>query len=572
MKNKRILLMGNPNVGKSAVFSRISGVKVNISNYPGSTVEFLEGKVKVDNNDVPIIDVPGTYSLKPTSTAEEVAVNMINNESIIVNVIDSTNLERNLFLTLQILELGLPTIIVLNIWDETKHKGITIDIPKLEKILGVPVVATCGISGEGIKELVEKVPFARTSARIKKMNEHKIWEEIGRIINDVQELTHRHHTLLERIEDLSIQPVSGLFIAAIVLYVSFMIIRTIGEGAINFVFDPLFEKVWMPVVLKINSLFADGSFLQHFFIGNIIDGKIDLGMSFGILTTGIYIPIAAVLPYILSFYLVLGILEDLGYLPRLAVLMDNLMHKLGLHGYAIIPFILGLGCNVPGAMAIRGLEGKREKFIAATLMATAVPCMAQIAMIIGLLGERGGQYLAIVFGTLFIVLIIKGVLMNKFIKGESPEILLEIPPYRIPAFGAVIKKLWVRVSSFLKEAVPFVLIGVAIVNVLYAVGIIDFFSKIFAPVLTYVFGLPKEAISALLVGFLRKDVAVGMLAPLGLSTKQLIIGSTVLALYFPCIATFSVLIKEIGIKDMAKAACLMLITTLIVGGIMNLFL
>ena len=253
-------------------------------------------------------------------------------------------------------------------------------------------------------------------------------------------------------------------------------------------------------------------------------------------------------------------------------MVDNLMHKLGLHGYSIIPLTLGLGCNVPGALATRLLEGRREKFIAATLMAVAVPCIAQIAMIVGLVGERGGRYLGIIFGTLFLILIIKGIILNKVLKGSSPEILVEIPPYRIPQLQAVIAKLWMRLAGFLKEALPYVLLGVLIVNILYALKIIDFFARFFAPLMTNLWGLPKEAVSALLIGFLRKDVAIGMLGPLNLTTKQLIIGSTILAIYFPCIATFVVLVRELGIKDMAKAAGIMLSIALLVGALLNIIL
>jgi len=252
--------------------------------------------------------------------------------------------------------------------------------------------------------------------------------------------------------------------------------------------------------------------------------------------------------------------------------MDNFMHHLGLHGYGIIPFILGLGCKVPGVLATRILEERREKFIAATLLAIGVPCMAQIAMIVGLVGQRGGWYVALIFLVLFLLLIIKGLVLNRALKGTSLEILVEIPPYRIPQAGAVAKKLWMRLSGFLKEALPLVLLGVLFVNILYALKVIDFFAYIFAPVLTNLWGLPKEAISALVVGFLRKDVAVGMLGPLNLTTKQLVIGSTVLALYFPCFATYTVLIKELGIKDTLKATSIMVTVALLVGILLNLIL
>jgi ferrous iron transport protein B len=269
---------------------------------------------------------------------------------------------------------------------------------------------------------------------------------------------------------------------------------------------------------------------------------------------------------------VLSFLEDSGYLPRLAVLLDKLMHSVGLHGMAIVPMMLGLGCNVPGALSTRLLESKRERFIAATLMAIAIPCMAQIAMIFGLLGKYGAKGLFPVFGTLFVVWFVFGILMNLVIKGESPEIFTEIPPYRLPYFGALLKKVWMRVKWFLKEAIPFVLIGVFIVNILYSLGIINFLGRITAPVVTSLLGLPLEAVGALIIGFLRKDLAVGMLAPLGLSLKQLIVASVVLTMYFPCVATFAVLLKELGIIDMIKAAIIMIVSSFLVGALLNFFL
>jgi len=571
MKIEKILLVGNPNVGKSAIFSRLTGAKVIISNYPGTTVEFTQGKIKLANEDVMVIDVPGTYTLEPTCKAEDVACRMVKEGGLVVNIVDATNLERNLHLTLQLLEKDLPVIVALNMWDDTKHRGISIDVKKLEKQLGVPVVPTCGLSGEGIKELIERLPQAKARSLPISSDSQK-WERIGKIVEEVQKLTHRHHTLLERLEDLSIKPLTGLPIALAIIYCAFWVVRFIGENLISYIFEPLFTRLWLPLLIKLSTLLGGGSFLHHILIGNFIEGEINFGQSFGILTTGLFVPIAMVLPYIFSFYLILGLLEDFGYLPRLAVLMDNFMHHLGLHGYAIIPFILGLGCKVPGVLATRILEERREKFIAVILLAIGVPCMAQIAMIVGLVGQRGGEYVAMIFFVLFLLLIIKGLVLNRVLKGASPEILVEIPPYRIPQFNAVMKKLLMRLSGFLKEALPLVLLGVLFVNILYTLKIIDFFAYIFAPVLTWLWGLPKEAISALIVGFLRKDVAVGMLGPLNLTTKQLIIGSTILTVYFPCIATYMVLIRELGIKDTLRSTSIMIAVALAVGVFLNLIL
>jgi ferrous iron transport protein B len=566
---KKILLMGNPNVGKSVIFSRLTGVNVIASNYPGTTVEFTRGRMKIKDESVEVIDVPGTYSLDPVSPAEKVAVRMMQEGDVIINVVDATNLERNLNLSLQLLRDGKPVVLALNLWDETRHIGISIDVGKLKEILGVPVVPTCAITGEGIRELVRELPHAKPNHF--EYDEEKRWEKVGEIVGLVQKITHRHHTFWERLEDLTIKPVTGLPLAVITLLVVFSIIRFIGEGLIGFIFEPIFDKLWAPLMMRFSNLLG-GGFLQSLLIGKLVDGQIDFVQSLGLLTTGLFVPIGMVLPYVFSFYLVLSFLEDSGYLPRLAVLVDNLMHRFGLHGLAIIPMLLGLGCNVPGAMATRVLETRRERFTSATLMAIAVPCMAQIAMVAGLIGKYGAKGFGLVFGTLFIVWVVLGILLNRFSKGESPEIFVEIPAYRMPYWGSLLKKLWMRVRGFLREAVPFVLFGVFVTNILYSLGIIQFIGQLTSPIVTGILGLPSEAVGALIIGFLRKDVAVGMLLPLGLDLSQLVIASVVLTMYFPCVATFVVLIKELGIRDMMKSAAIMILSSLIVGGLLNLIL
>lgn len=567
----KILLMGNPNVGKSVVFSRLTGVHVIASNYPGTTVEFTKGYMRLGEEKFEIIDVPGTYTLEPTSRAEEVAMEMLTEAikeegDLVVNIVDATNLERNLNLTLQLLKKGIPVVVCLNLYDETKHTGIEIDVKRLEEILGIPVVPTCAITGEGIRRLISRLKDAR--ANTYQYEEEERWHEIGRIVEKVQKVTHRHHTFLERLGDASIRPLTGVPIAVGIMYLTFKLIRFVGEGLIGYVFEPIFD-LWANLMMKGSSLLGSSGLVHNILIGKLVDGEIDFVESMGLLTTGLFVPFAMVLPYVFAFYLVLSFLEDSGYLPRLGILIDNLMHKVGLHGLAIIPMLLGLGCNVPGALATRVLETRRERFIGATLMAIAVPCMAQIAMIVGLVGKAGARGLWLVFGTLFIVWIAIGILLNLILKGESPEIFVEIPPYRLPYFGALLKKLWMRTLGFLKEAVPYVLLGVLIVNILYALHIIEFIGKLAAPVVRGILGLPKEAVSALIIGFLRKDVAVGMLSPLGLSMNQLVVASVVLTMYFPCVATFAILVKELGVKDMLKSAVIMVASAILVGGILN---
>ena len=335
---KKILLMGNPNVGKSAVFSRLTGVRIIASNYPGTTVEFTQGNMKIGTEEAILIDVPGTYGLEASSKAEEIAIEMLEKGDVVINVVDATNLERNLHLTLHLLEKDIPIIIALNIWDDARHKGITIDVKKIEKLLGVPVVPTVGVTGEGFKELVLRMPES-CNPKVAQSTEEEKWTEVGKIVNEVQLLQHRHPTVLELLGEASVNPLFGIPIAAMVMYAAFKIIRFIGEGLIGNILEPLFQRFWLPLMTQLSLALDPGSFLHSIIIGKLINGEIDFIQSFGVLTTGLFVPIGMVLPYVFSFYIVLGFLEDFGYLPRLAVLMDNFMHHLGLHGYATIPLI-----------------------------------------------------------------------------------------------------------------------------------------------------------------------------------------------------------------------------------------
>ncbi|MGC9355134.1 MAG: FeoB small GTPase domain-containing protein [Mariniphaga sp.] len=566
----KILLTGNPNVGKSVLFNRLTGMDVISSNYPGTTVDYTKGYFNIRGERAELIDVPGIYSLEAASKAEEIAVQMLKDGNVIISVIDATNLERGLNLTLQLIKQGKPLLVALNLFDETKHKGISIDVEKLEQVLGVPCIPISALSGEGINELVLKIRDARVSDFV--FDNSQRWNEIGKIINEVQEIKSKNYTFSEMLRDASIKPLTGIPLLILVLLLTFTLIRFIGEGLIGFVFEPFFEKGWSPVMLRLSELLGQSGILHDLLIGKLVDGTIDYGQSFGLLTTGLFVPIGAVLPYVFAFYTVLAILEDSGYLPRVAVMMDNIMHRAGLHGLAIIPMLLGFGCNVPGALATRVMETRKEKFITATLMSIAIPCMALQAMLFGILGPFGFRGLGIVFGTLIIVWFVLGLILKKMIKGTPPEIFLEIPPYRIPYFKGLVKKVWMRLRWFIKEAVPFVLLGVFIANLLYSTGIMQFIGRIASPVFDHLLGLPDEAAGALIMGFLRKDLAVGMLVPLNMTFQQLVVASVVLSMYFPCVATFAVLLKELGIKDMIKSTVIMVLSALITGSLVNLAL
>lgn len=552
-KNYRALLFGNPNVGKSVVFSRLTGLSVISSNYPGTTVDYSRGNLTIEGNSIEIIDVPGAYTLEATCTAEEIAKEFCekNDYDLIVNIVDATNLERNLYLTLQLLERKKPTIVALNKWDIARHRGITIDVAELSSRLGVPVVPIVAVTAQGFKDLT----FAMLSVirneipppNLEPIEHAERWHIIGHISQEVQTIAHKHPSLWEKLEKASLRPITGTLFALLIFGMAFFIIRFIGEGLINYVLDPFFQKAYGPAIKWLVD-FIPISIVRDLLVGKL-PGFMD---SFGVLTTGFYIPIVIVLPYIIAFYLILGFLEDFGYLPRLAVLLDNVMHKLGLHGYAAIPLILGCGCKVPGILSLRILESKREKFLALVLMMMAVPCFPQSAMIFSLLSPFGARYVAMVFLILVLVAIINSIFLTKILKSTAQEMIMEIPSYQIPHLGTLIKKLFLRLKIFFIDAVPAIVVGIFLINIFDIIGLMSMLEKVLGPFVTSILGLPRESVGAVLFGFLRKDTSIAILTPLNLTAKQGVIGSIFLVLYLPCIASFFVILKETGWKYTLK--------------------
>jgi ferrous iron transport protein B len=615
-----ILLVGQPNVGKSVLFSRLTGVRTLASNYPGTTVSYAQGRLRHGGEDFTVVDAPGTYSLEPIDEAARVTVGLIDDAARIINVVDATHLERHLPLTLELLAQQVPMVLALNMCDEARHKGVEIDVEALSRELKAPVVPIVARSGEGIKTLIASclaLPARRRgqTGRTGHPGHHphlehppaadghpgggagpagahvhldrdRVWHRIGDLVEKVQTLHHHHHSFGDRLEDLSIHPWWGGLVALTVVALSFSLIRLLGEflisGGIGIVGRPwltlpfgtelFFEALAQPLLLRLSAFLGPGSFLHALLIGTLVDGRVDFMQSFGLLSSGLYIPLGAVLPYLLSFYFVLSLLEDSGYLPRLAVFLDNFMHRLGLHGYAIIPTLLGLGCNVPGIMATRILEGRRQRFITATLISIAVPCAALQAMIVGLVGSHGLGPVLTVYGTLFVVWVMVSVILRFSARGFRPELLVEIPPYRLPSLPALGAKLWMRIHCFLREALPVMLGAILAVNVLYQLDVFKYLAAAAAPLVTRLWGMPAESVVPLLVGILRKDVALGLLAPLALSTKQLVIGSVLLSMFFPCIATCVVLFRELGLKDALKSLAIMLAAVFVTGSALNLIL
>ncbi len=570
--SRKLLLAGNPNVGKSVVFSRLTGLEVISSNYPGTTVGYTSGWTILAGERFSIIDVPGAYSNEATNKAEEVAGRLLSlrDSALILNVVDATNLERNLFYTLELSGLGLPMVILLNKWDIARRRGVELDAAALERHLGlrvVPFVATTGEGLSGLKNAVGDFNAGRLpkAAPVPASPDDK-WKLIGRVSSECQKIVHKHATLLEKIEDITSRPSTGLPFAAAVMLALFWTIRAAGEGLINYALDPIFHKLWLPFLKSALSGLADGSLVKTLLVGLGPDPL----QSFGLLTTGLYIPFVTVMPYIVSFYAALGLVEDIGYLPRLAILLDSSMHKLGLHGYGTIPLMLGLGCKVPAILATRVLETPRERVIAAALTLGLAPCMPQTAMLFSLLSPYPIRYTLTVFAAIAAAGIASSMALSRLMKGETPELFLEVPPYQRPNAPVLAKKLYFRLKDFLTDAVPMIILGVLIIELMDMGGLLKGISSFFRPVATGLLGLPAQTVSILVLGFLRKDISIAMLAPFHLAPGSIVVAGVFLSLYLPCIAAAMVTVRELGIKDAAKVFAMNFTAALLFASVLNL--
>ena len=388
------------------------------------------------------------------------------------------------------------------------------------------------------------------------------WDLIDKISKETVTFGKYKHTLKDAIGELTIKPQTGIPIAIAVMYAFWSIFGSFAgtlctDGFMVKLFDGYFLP-WMQDIFP-----GAGGWLYYIIVGDpLADNSFE---AFGMLTSGLFVAIGVVLPAIFIFYLMLALLEDMGYMPRLAVLIDTMLHKIGLHGYAIVPTILSLGCNVPGVTATRILETKKQRFIMMTLLAIFIPCGAQI----GIMEEVIPDMLGWVLLYLIIGYFIFGFILNKIVPGRSPEFLIDVPPYRKPMISNISKKVWGRIAGFFKVAIPFVLLGCGIVNVLYLAGFIDWIGNILSPVFVGWFGVPEATVGPLIAAFLRKDLAVAQLSVIEMTPYQMITSVVLVSIYFPCVATFAMMIKE-GAKELLGALAVLFTVVFLYGGLIHL--
>lgn len=555
-KKNTFLLAGNPNVGKSLIFSRLTGIGVISSNFPGTTVGLNYGQTQFNGESYDIIDIPGLYRLEEEWRMEGKKRNLFKEleYDFVVCVADASHLERNLYFLLEILSLRKPVILMLNKFDAAQRRGIQINVKKLSKLLGIPVIPTVATTGEGFKELAKEATQLSDRANLEVLSvpptDEGKWQEIGRIIREVQEVKHKHPSVWEHLQAFASTPATGLPLALVVLVISFFLVRFVGESIINFV-DPLYENYYFPFMEWLLGPMRD-SVLGMLLVG---DGG---ETYFGVLTDGLKIALVDVMSYVLAFYALFGFLGDLGYLPRLAVLLDGILHKLGLHGYGSLPIMLGFGCKVPAVMGVRVLETRRERIIALALILVLAPCISQTAMIISILSPHGLKYMLMVFGALFLNGVIAGTLLNRLMKGETPELFMEIPSWQLPQWRPLLRKLWIRMKEYLCDALPLILFGVLFVDLMQLSGLTDLITRVSRYPVEYILGLPADTTPLLILGFLRKDVSIALLDPFNLSPQALVVACVFMTMYLPCIATFFVMLRESGWKDTLKVVTLTL--------------
>jgi ferrous iron transport protein B len=636
---KKIFLIGNPNVGKSVIFGVLTGRYVTVSNYPGTTVEVTEGSLAYEGIPYQVIDTPGVNDLIPMSEDEMVTRDILLSEPAfcVLQVIDAKNLKRGLLITLELAEMKLPMLVLLNMMDEAVDRGISIDVQGLEEFLQVPVIPTvatqrkglrkttaalgsavvssCSISytrpvEEAVRKLVDLLPEGRISRRslalmvlggdpgiegwlrscvsatdleeIRKIREEtqrpygaplsfQITQERIRALEPVIDRVFRKSpgTLLtrgSRLQRATTHPVWGIPVLCAVLAALYLFVGRFGAGTcVDFFENVLFAKFLLPLLTRMTNAVFPAGFFRDLIMG-----------PYGIVTMALTYSIAIILPIVGTFFIAFGILEDSGYLPRLAIMVNRVFRVMGLNGKAVLPMILGLGCDTMATITARILESRKERVIVTLLLALGVPCSAQLGVILAMLGRLSFWGTAIWAGVILLVMFLVGYLSSKVIQGADAHFILEIPPLRVPKIRNIMIKTLARVEWYLKEAVPLFILGTLVLFFCNRYGVLEGLEKVSRPLIGGFLGLPEKASEAFLIGFLRRDYGAAGLFALArageLDKIQILVSLVTITLFVPCIANVFIIVKERGWKTALAIVGFIFPFSFLVGGVLNAIL
>ena len=613
---RKVALVGNPNVGKSVLFNALTGAYVTVSNYPGTSVEVARGSATIDGLQWEVIDTPGMYSIHTITEEERVAREILLHETpdVVIHVLDARNLERMLAMTIQLIEAGLPVILVVNIMDEAERMGLTIDLKLLQQKLGIPVIGAATARKRGIDEIrtainayrcpceQQRFEYSRLLERdisevaslmqgeyilsrralallllqqdeeITELVRHREGDAYGPLAEMVREIAFdrresfhldlslernemvrrittgvfsapekRVVTAAERLSRFAVQPLTGVPLLLIVLYFGlYQFVGVFGAGTlVDFLEGKLFEELFNPWVTAFVKSMVPWEIIQELFVGE-----------YGIITLGIRYAVGIILPIVATFFIFFSFLEDTGYFPRLALLVDRIFKHFGMSGRAVIPMVLGFGCDTMATMVTRTLETTRERIIATILLSLAIPCSAQLGVIMSLLSKFPGA-LAVWSGCLILLFIVVGMLSARILPGEAPMFYMEIPPMRLPQLSNVFTKTYTRMQWYFMEILPLFIIA----SILLWLGKITHFFEVIVgwmePVMAAI-GLPREGAVAFIFGFFRRDYGAAGLYDLQekglMDARQLTVAAVTLTLFIPCVAQFLIMKKERGWK------------------------
>ncbi len=572
---RRIVLVGNPNVGKSLFFNAFTGLYVDVSNYPGTTVAVSSGRM---GDDV-VLDTPGIYGVSSFNDEETVARDIVMEADVILNVVDAVHLERDLFLTQQVIDMGIPVVVALNMIDEAAAKGVDIDVEQLSRLLDVPVISTVAVRREGFDEVREALDEARVGRSDRELQERLtelldrvdtrpeallvleadpfvsertgvsvdgqrdgVYQDRRRRVNDVTAaVVHRPQGRADfgaRLGRALVRPLVGIPVLAFTLFVMYEVIGVFVAGTVvGFTEGTIMQGYVEPFLRGAIEQVTGSSGVPY----SLLAGE------FGVVTMTVTYIFGLLLPLVVAFYLLMSTLEDSGYLPRIAALSDRLMSGIGLNGRAIIPMILGFGCITMATMTTRILGNERERRIATALMAFAIPCSAQLGVVVALLAAAGGGTIAIAYGVIMVFIFgLIGLALDRVLPGKSTDLLIDLPPLRLPRPRNVLTKTYHKTVMFLKEVTLYFVAGALLLSVLELTGALQALQGLLAPLTVGWLELPAAASNAFVMGFVRRDFGAAGLFELGLSGTQILVALVTITLFVPCIASVLIIMKERG--------------------------